>query len=200
MLRIGLTGGIGSGKTTIANIFRHLGYGVYIADTEASRLMNTDTEIRRRLSALFGADIYTPDMQVDKKKMAGIIFNDRKALKQVNRIVHPRVADDFNKWCGQQQGDIVFFETAILFESGLEKNVDYTICVYASPALRIKRVAARDGVPAGKVVERMKNQMDDEEKCRKSDFTICTEDSVMELEQAEQVLEELTKIKKKSGV
>lgn len=196
MLKIGLTGGIGSGKTTIAHIFRHLGYDIYIADTEASRLMNTDTEIRRELSVLFGIDIYTPDQQVDKKKLAGIIFNDRKALEQVNRIVHPRVADDFKQWCKHRECDIVFFETAILFESGLESNVDYTVCVYASRELRIRRVVERDRISEAKVVERMQNQMDNGEKCRKSDFTICTDDGVMELEQVERILEELEKLKR----
>lgn len=196
MLKIGLTGGIGAGKTTVAHIFRSLGYDVYIADTEASRLMNTDPQIRRELSALVGGDIYTAENRVDKKKLADIIFSHPEILKQVNRIVHPRVSADFDGWCVSRKADIVFFETAILFEAGLEKNVDYIICVYASPESRMKRVVERDGVTVEKVMARMENQMDDREKCRKSDFILSTDGEVMVMEQIDLIIEKLENIKK----
>lgn len=191
MLKIGLTGGIGSGKTTVARIFEHLGYKVYIADIQASRLMNTDPQLRRELSSAFGKDIYTTDRQIDKKRLASLIFNNREALRQINRIVHPCVVDDFNRWCEKQPGEFIFFESAILFEAGLEKTVDSIICVYASPETRIKRVMERDHTTGEKVRERMAAQMGDEEKCRRSDFTICTDNSVMVLEQIETIIEKL---------
>lgn len=196
MLKVGLTGGIGAGKTTIARIFRQLGYPVYIADIEASRLMNTDFQIRRELSELVGMDIYTQETQVDKKKLADIIFKHPEILKQVNRIVHPRVVADFNNWCVSRNAKIVFFETAILFEAGLEKNVDYTICIYASPEARIKRVMVRDQTTAEKVMARMENQMDDQEKCRRSDFTIYTDGEIMVMEQINLIIEKLENTKK----
>lgn len=191
MLKIGLTGGIGSGKTTIAHVFEHLGYQVYIADTQASHLMNTDPQLRHELSSAFGKDIYTTDNQIDKKKLAAIIFSNREALQQINGIVHPKVVADFIRWCEKQKGEWVIFESAILFEAGLEKTVDYTICVYASLETRLKRVMARDHTTADKVRERIANQMNDEEKCRKSDFTICTDSQLMVLEQINILIETL---------
>lgn len=191
MLKIGLTGGIGSGKTTIAHVFEHLGYQVYIADTQASRLMNTDPQLRHELSSAFGKNIYTTDNRIDKKKLAAIIFSNREALEQINRIVHPKVIADFIRWCEKQKEEFVIFESAILFEAGLEKTVDYTICVYASPETRLKRVMARDHTTADKVRERIANQMNDEEKCRKSDFTICTDSQFMVLEQINTLIETL---------
>lgn len=191
MLKIGLTGGIGSGKTTIARIFEHLGYKVYIADVHASRLMNTDPQLRERISATFGKDIYTAEQRIDKKRLASLIFNNRKALLQINRIVHPRVVADFYRWCERQPGEFVFFESAILFEAGLEKTVDYIICVTATLETRLKRVMERDHTSEEKVRERMSNQMDDEEKCRRSNFTVCTDGTVMVLKQIETLIETL---------
>lgn len=191
MLKIGLTGGIGSGKTTIAHVFEHLGYKVYIADTQASRIMNSDPRLRHELSTVFGKDIYTENQQIDKKKLASLIFNNRKALQQINQIVHPKVVSDFNHWCEKQTGEFVFFESAILFEAGLEQTVDYTICVYASLATRLKRVMERDHTTEEKVRERISNQMDDQEKCRRSDFTICTDSPVMVLQQIDSLIEQL---------
>lgn len=196
MLKIGLTGGIGSGKTTIANVIRHLGYKIYIADTEASLLINSDPQIRYELTALFGADIYTAEGGLNKKKLANLIFNDRSALQKVNAVVHPRVTANFMDWCEKQKGQLVFFESAILFEAELEKNFDYIVCVYASPSTRISRVMKRDHTTAEQVRARIANQMDDKEKCRKSDFTICTDENEMVLQQVIGIINKLTGIKK----
>ncbi len=188
MLKIGLTGGIGSGKTTIARVLEHLGYKVYIADSQASRLMNSDPQLRDELSMAFGKDIYTAAHQIDKKKLASLIFNNREALQQINRIVHPKVVADFNRWSGKQPGEFIFFESAILFEAGLEKTVDYIICVYASLETRLKRVMERDQATEEKVRERIANQMNDEEKCRRSDFTVYTDSPAMVLEQIDSLI------------
>ena len=126
---IGLTGGIGSGKSTIAGILKQLGYPVYLADPEASRLINRSVEIRNDLTGLFGADLYTPRGMLDKKLLADIIFKNPQALSQVNRIVHPRVIRDFQHWREQQNSPLVFFESAILFEAGLTRHFDFIICL-----------------------------------------------------------------------
>ncbi len=176
MLKIGLTGGIGSGKTTIAQAFHGLGYPVYIADTEASLLINRSPEIRKALTALFGEGIYRPDRTLDKQQLASLIFNDSALLRQVNGIVHPAVMQDFLHWCDKQQAPLVFFESAILFEAGLGGYFDAVICVTADLNTRIKRVMKRDGVSAEKVHERIRNQAADDEKSKQADFVIDTTD------------------------
>lgn len=176
MLKIGLTGGIGSGKTTIAKAFLDLGYPVYIADTAASRLMNRSPEISSALIALFGANIYRPDHTLDKQQLAALIFNDSDLLKEVNRIVHPAVMLDFSEWCAHQQAPFVFFESAILFEAGLSSCFDSVICVTADLQTRIERVMKRDQVSAAKVKERIRNQAGNDEKSKQADFIIDTTD------------------------
>ncbi len=176
MLKIGLTGGIGSGKTTIAKAFSTSGYPVYIADTEASRLINHSSGIREALIRLFGKTIYHPDKTLDKRQLSTLIFNDKSLLQQVNRIVHPAVMQDFEELCGKLQAPFVFFESAILFEAGLANYFDYVICVTAALQTRIARVMKRDGIPAEKVNERIRNQAEEEEKSKRANFVIDTTD------------------------
>lgn len=193
-IKIGLTGGIGSGKTTIAGLFSKLGFPVYIADTEAARLINQNPEIRSRLIDSFGESIYSASGQLDKKRMADIIFNDKSALGKVNGIVHPEVMKDFNEWSLQQSGKIVFFESAILFEAGLSSHFDYIICIFAPLDTRIRRVVSRDRTTPEKVAERIRNQMPDEDKCSKSDFIINTDTGKMLLEQVLSVIKKIKTI------
>lgn len=190
-LKIGLTGGIGSGKTTIAKLFRKLNYPVYIADTEASRLINQSQKIRDSLIKHFNKQIYNQDNQLDKKVMADIIFNDKAALNKVNRIVHPEVINDFISWSKQQTASFVLFESAIIFESGLAGYLDYIINVTASLETRLKRVVRRDHTTPEKVLERIRNQYDDQEKCEKSDFIINTNENNMILEQVLHIEEQI---------
>ena len=161
---IGLTGGIGSGKSTIAGILKQLGYPVYLADPEASRLINRSVEIRNDLTGLFGADLYTPRGMLDKKLLADIIFKNPQALSQVNGIVHPRVIRDFQHWREQQNSPLVFFESAILFEAGLTRHFDFI---------------------------RMQNQAADTEKCKNSDFIIYNDEDHMVVQQVLDVLNKL---------
>lgn len=172
MLKIGLTGGIGSGKTTIARIIKTLGYPVYISDTKASSLMNTDLSVRHRLISLFGNDIYTQDGTLDKPRLATLIFCNEEALRQVNRIVHPVVWQDFERWCSRYPSPLLFFESAILFESGLVPRFDRVITVSADFETRVRRVMARDHTPREKVIERIRIQMDDSLKCECSDYIL----------------------------
>jgi dephospho-CoA kinase len=172
MLKIGLTGGIGTGKSIVAKVFQLLGIPVYVSDYEAKRLMNANEEIRQQLISRFGADIYQND-GLNKAKLASIIFKENEALKDVNAIVHPVVRKDFERWAREQiQAPYVIQESAILFDTGLYKNFDKIITVTANDETRIQRVIKRDHTKREMVEERMKNQLPEKEKVEKSDFVI----------------------------
>ncbi|MDQ2177211.1 dephospho-CoA kinase [Marinifilum sp. D714] len=172
MLKIGLTGGIGTGKSIVAEVFKLLGIPVYVSDKEAKRLMLESDEIRAKLIERFGPDVYTEDLYLNRKYLSDIIFNNPKALQDINAIVHPVVRNDFQSWSENQQSPYVIQESAILFDTGLYKNFDKIICVTADEELRIKRVMDRDGVDINAVKERMKNQISESEKIEKSNFVI----------------------------
>lgn len=191
MLQIGLTGGIGSGKTTIACLLSEQGYPVYIADQRASFLINRDPEIHSALVRQFGPAIYHTDGSLNKKKLAEIIFNDPAALQKVNATIHPIVLKDFRRWSSQQDKNFVFFESAILFESEFETCFDFIVCVYASPETRIKRVVNRDRISPEEVKKRIDNQWDDGAKCRRSDFVIYTDRNINLNRQIEAMLKKI---------
>ncbi len=161
---IGITGGIGSGKTTVCNIFREQGYPVYDCDSEAKRLMRDDSGIRRQVLDLFGT--------LDSSELAHIVFNNGDLLLQLNSIIHPAVARDLQQWAEQQEKSIVFAESAILFESGLNKLCRKTIVVTAPYEVRIERVMKRNGWSREQVINRMRNQMTDEELTQLADVVI----------------------------
>ncbi len=163
-ITVGITGGIGSGKSTICNIFRLLGVPVFVADVAAKELTNTSPEIKSGLIDLFGSDIYTPNGTINRKKLAGIIFNDEIQLQKVNELVHPVVRAEFLKWAHQQETPYVIHEAAILFESGFYKMMDFTILVSAPEEMRIERVSQRDGATPEEVKERISKQWNDEQK------------------------------------
>jgi len=169
---IGLTGGIGSGKTTAAEVFKKLGVPVYNSDEEAKKLMNTDTTIINKFKMIFGYDIYDSNNLLNKKKLAGLIFNNKDKLNTVNSIVHPAVKNHFKNWLTKQKSPYVIKETAILFESGIDKDVDKIITVTAPIQLRINRVKQRDSINEEEVMKRINNQFDDAYKIKKSDFVI----------------------------
>ncbi len=192
IFKIGLTGGIGSGKTTIANLLNQKGLPIYIADREASRIINSDQQVRKQLLTLFGTDLYTPDNILNKKKLATLIFQNKQALQQVNQIVHPRVLADFQQWSRNQNRPAVVFESAILFEAKLNQHFNYIVCVYASQEIRIQRVMQRDHVNAEKVKERIQNQFDSQQIGRDSDFIINTNPGQDINKQVETLLELLS--------
>lgn len=171
MKTIGLTGGIGSGKTTVARMFEEYGIPIYIADTEAKNLMHTSCEIRSELQQLLGENVYV-DEQLDRKFMADKIFNDKHLLEKVNNIIHPRVEAHFQEWKKKQNAPYCIKEVAILFENGSYKRCDKTILVVADEEERIARVMKRDGVKREKVLERMKNQWSDAKKIPLADYII----------------------------
>lgn len=175
MLKVGVTGGIGAGKTTVCRIFEQIGIPVYYSDLEARKLMISNELIIGSLKNLFGSDIYINEGNIDRKKLAGIIFKDKLALHKVNSIVHPEVRKHFATWAEQQNSLYVIQESAILFESNLNKLFDKIIMVTAPFEMKIERVVKRDRVNREKVIERINNQIDDSEKILSSDFVINTD-------------------------
>lgn len=164
-LIVGVTGGIGSGKSTVCAIFKMLKVPVFEADKVARQLINSHPEIKNGLIHQFGEGIYTENGTVDRKKLAEIIFNDKIQLQKMNELVHPVVREEFKKWVKENSKQpYVIHEAAILFESGFYKMMDYTILVSAPREKRIEWVMERDQVSRKQVEERMKNQLPEEEK------------------------------------
>ena len=181
MKRVGITGGIGSGKSTVSRIFESLGVPVYYTDPRAKELMVTDPDIVREMTGLLGPGTYS-EGRLDTKYVASKIFTDKGLIMRVNSIVHYRVADDFLLWTKGFEGcglPYAMMECAILFESGFAEMMDYIVTVSADIEQRITRASSRDGIDADHVRERMANQMDDLEREMRSDFTIHNSDSDM---------------------
>ena len=168
---VGLTGGIGSGKTTVLSMFLDLGVPVYIADIEAKKLTNTSKVIRKKIIALLGKNSYLKT-EINKKYVADMIFNDDKLLKKVNKIIHSKVAHHFKKWVDKQNGVYCIKETAILFESASYKLCDYTILITSPKEERLKRVKNRDQLTRKEIENRMNNQWSDIEKSQLADVVI----------------------------
>lgn len=171
MIVVGLTGGIGSGKTTVAKAFSELGIPVYIADEEAKKIMQTSKIVKRKLIALFGENAYK-DKDLNRPFLADIIFNDRNYLEKMNAIVHPQVARHFNKWLLKQNTPYIIKEVAILFENDSYKQCDVVITVTAPKKLRIKRLLNRDNTTLAKIEAIMDNQWSDERKVELSTYVI----------------------------
>ncbi len=171
MVIVGLTGGIGSGKTTISKHFESFGIPIYNADKEAKALMKRSKVIKRKLIELFGKDTYK-EGDLNRSYLSSRIFSDQNLLKKMNAIVHPKVASHFKRWVKKQNSPYIIKEAAIIFENQLENQYDYIIIVIADENLRIERVTKRDGASTKKVKSIMKNQLPDSEKIKKADFII----------------------------
>lgn len=171
MIRVGVTGGIGSGKSTCCRIFAERGAAVYDSDREAKRLMNEDGELRRRIAARFGSEAYDGG-GLNRSYLAGVIFGDAEARAALNALVHPAVAADFVRWCERQQGPYVVLESALLFDAGLDRIVDRTVAVMAPPALRIERTCRRDGASPEEVRRRIAAQLSDDELLQRADYCV----------------------------
>jgi len=178
MIKVGLTGGIGSGKTLVSKIFEQLRVPVFYADTESKRLLDEDENIIFSLKKRFGENIYS-ETGIKKAKLASLIFNNNEALNFVQSISHPKVRENFLSWSQQQNSSYVIMEAAILFETGGYKYMDYNILVYAPEDLRLKRVTERDGSTEEQIRERLKNQQPDEDKMDKVDWIIYNDGSTM---------------------
>lgn len=186
---VGLTGGIGSGKTTVAKMFEALGVPIYIADDEAKKLTVTSAEIKEKLINLFGEIVYQNNV-LNKSFLADKIFNNQDLLSQVNAIIHPVVATHFLDWVKNQDVSYVIKEAAILFESGSYKDCDVTILVTAPIELRLARVKKRDNATDEEIMSRINNQWSDEKKSKLADIILenidikTTKNSVLEIHQS----------------
>jgi len=168
---IGLTGGIGSGKSTVLELFKNLGVATYVADVEAKKLMNTNLELRKQIIDLFGEDAYK-NSELNRKYISSIVFNDKVKLQALNTLVHPKVQEDFKNFIKNSNAEIVLYEAAILFESGSHKFCDFIITVIANFEDRVARVVARDGVTENQVLDRIKHQTSDDFRIKNSQFVI----------------------------
>jgi dephospho-CoA kinase len=171
-IKIGLTGGIGSGKTLVCQIFEKLGVAVYYADQAARTLMNTDEELKSGIKGMFGEETYGKE-GLNRQYLAELVFVDGEKLAGLNTLVHPRVRKDFLKWTELQvKAPYVVEEAAILFESGAYAEMDQSVLVYAPEGLRIKRVMERDGVDREEVLLRMRHQYSEEKKMALADHIL----------------------------
>lgn len=171
MMLVGLTGGIGSGKSTVAQMFRELGVPVYDSDKEAKWLMANSPELKKAIMGLLGDKAYT-GKTLNRSYIAELVFKDVGLLQKLNKIVHPAVRQHFLKWANQQSAPYVIQETALIFENGAQDNYSATILVTAPLEMRLQRVMERDGVAKQVVLDRMKNQMDDNQKIDLAQFCI----------------------------
>ncbi len=196
MLKVGITGGIGSGKSIVCQVFKLLGIPVYHADIEASILIDTNTEIRNQLINLFGDSIYNDKLKRDI--FAGIIFNNREALKNVNKIVPPKVRSHFFKWAETHKDKkYILFEAAILFESGTYKLLDKIITVTAPEKLRIERVMAYKNYSGEIITNILKNQLPDKEKTKQAHYIIVNDNKTLILPQILEIHNRLLNIENK---
>lgn len=176
MLKIGVTGGIGSGKSTVCRIFEVLGIPVYYADAEAKRLMQEDAGLSAAIRDRFGAEAYGREGVLDRAYLARQVFGNPEKLKLLNSLVHPVTVADADRWAGRQSSPYVLKEAALMFESDAFHHVDRVIGVSAPSALRISRTMKRDGIERGEVLKRMAGQLDEEIKMRLCDYVILNDE------------------------
>ena len=178
MLKIGLTGGLGSGKSTVAHIFEVLGIPVYYADAASKRLMNDDEKVKADVQKAFGKEVY-PNGKLDRKYLSEIVFNDKKKLEILNLIVHPATLRDAEDWLNKQTTPYAIKEAALIFESGSDKFLDIVIGVKSPLPLRLQRAMKRDNINSEEAMARIEKQMDEETKLSRCDFVIVNDEQQM---------------------
>ena len=186
MYKVGLTGGIGSGKSKVAEFLRDREVAIYDSDSRAKELMMSNEALREALIEAFGSECYTAD-GINRAWLAQRVFNNEAELARLNAIVHPAVMRDFAEWAEAQEGNYVVLESAILLEAGLESHVDVVVAVMAPKELRLERAMLRDGAKREQIEERMRNQMSDEERTDRAKYAIVN----IDLEELEEDVEQL---------
>jgi dephospho-CoA kinase len=195
MIKVGLTGGIGSGKSTVAKVFEVLGIPVYYADDETKRLMNEDTVLKQQIIQHFGKESYA-DNKLNRPYIASIVFNNEEKLALLNSLTHPVTIRHADEWIRRQTTPYVIKEAALLFESGANEHLDKIIGVDAPQSLRINRVMLRDKVSKEEVMKRINRQMDDAEKMKRCDFVIKNDEQELLLPQVMKLHEDLLSLAK----
>jgi dephospho-CoA kinase len=199
MLRVGITGGIGSGKSIVARVFYNLGIPVYNADDAAKRLMQQDPQLRAAIQLAFGAAAYERN-QLNRSYLAAIVFKDKNKLEELNALVHPATIADAEQWMQQQSSPYALKEAALIFESGAQAQLDYVIGVTAPQSLRIHRVMQRDQLSREEVLKRIDNQLDEAILMRLCDYMITNNDQQLVLPQVLKIHAELVSISNKSCI
>ncbi len=183
MKKIGITGGIGSGKTTVSKIFSVLGVAVYNADERAKYLLNYDVDVIKKVKEIFGDEIYFEN-KINRKRLSALVFNQTDLLKKLNGIVHPAVFDDFDKWCATQKNQpYILKEAALIFETIIHQRLDKIIVIAAPEKIKIERVMRRDNISAQQVQSRMNSQFSEEEKLQRADFIIYNDEQQLVMPQ-----------------
>ena len=192
---IGLTGGIGSGKSTVAKFIEEMGFPVYYSDVRAKEIVNDDELLKKGIIELLGAKAYDENGLYDRKYVAEIVFNDEELLQKLNGMIHPAVKYDFEKWVGNQTTEFVFKETALLFELKLNESCYKSVLVTADDNLRLKRVMDRDRKTYREVENVMNKQMPEKDKIKIADFVIFNNDGMDELQaETENVIRQIEKL------
>jgi len=191
MLKVGITGGIGVGKTYISNILEKMGYPVFYSDIIAKEIMSKDSRLISLIKQEFGDDIYLADNKIDNKLLSSIVFNDNNRLSKLNSLIHPFVFECFNEWCDNQLSSIIFKEAAILFESNSHLNLDKVICITASKKTRIQRIIKRDNRSEEEIRKIISRQMEQTEKVKLSDYVVENDGDKSILLQISDILEKL---------
>ena len=197
MVKIGITGGIGVGKSYVANILEKMGFPVFYSDQVAKELTSSNLKLIDLIKKEFGDDIYSSDNIIDNKRLSFLAFNDNKILKNLNSLIHPFVINNFNNfntWCKNQNSKIVFKEAAILFESKSNIDLDRIICISANIKTRIDRIIKRDGRSENEIMQIISRQMDQKEKEKLSDYVLYNDGQKSIILQLTEILNKLEKV------
>ena len=195
MIRVGLTGGIGSGKSTVAQIFEVLGIPVFYADDEAKKILNEDDELKKLIIKNFGTKSYI-DEKLNRSYIASVVFNDKAKLDLLNSLTHPATMKRGEQWMNKQTTAYAIHEAALVFEANVKERLDYVIGVYSPEELRIKRVMERDNISRDQVMKRINRQMNEDEKMKLCDFVLINDEQQLLLPQVLKLHEQLLKLKK----
>ena len=190
MIKIGITGGIGSGKTLISSVIEHIGYPVFYSDIEAKIILEKDQKVKSEMVELFGEDIYILN-KLNRQLLSNILFSNKSLIEKVNSIVHPIVRLKFDQWSKSKTTTIVFNEAAILFETEAYKKFDASILVIAPQEVRLERVMLRDGLSKEQIISRINNQWLDEDKINLATYVISNDGSEPILYEIENVIDQL---------
>jgi dephospho-CoA kinase len=197
-LKLGVTGGVGSGKTTVCKVFGVLGISVFSADDEAKRILDSDRDIQIKINSLAGKDLYSSG-KLDRPELAKLIFNNKELLEKVNSLIHPEVFRSFGDWVNKQYSPYSIMEAAILFESGAFRLMDRIVTVVTPLEERIQRLINGNRLSKEQIMERIKNQIDDESRIKQSDFVISNSENDMIIPAIIRIHEEMLKLCKKAN-